>query len=127
MLIRRSDAAVLNAPVRTSAGTTYTARVASDGPLKYLAADGSVQIERRSIDVLKSIVDQLPGIELTVDHPDGMLRPGDGVTRVNGFPIERPEQAQTAFESLDVASELRVAYDREGEPREIVYRITDDP
>ena len=55
------------------------------------------------------------------------LRPGDVVTRVNGFPIERPEQAQTAFESLDVASELRVAYDREGEPREIVYRITDDP
>jgi hypothetical protein len=82
VLIRRSDAAVLNAPVRTSAGTTYTARVASDGPLKYLAADGSVQIERRSIDVLKSIVDQLPGIELTVDHPDGMLRPGDGVRRV---------------------------------------------
>ena len=54
------------------------------------------------------------------------LKPGDVVTRVNGFSIERPEQAQTAFESLQVASELRVSYDRDGEPREIVYSIVDD-
>jgi type II secretion system protein C len=54
------------------------------------------------------------------------LRPGDVVTGVNGFPIERPEQAQTAFESLEVASELRVAYERDGQPREIVYAIVDD-
>jgi type II secretion system protein C len=54
------------------------------------------------------------------------LRPGDVVTRVNGLPIERPEQAQTAFESLETASELRVSYDREGEARELVYAIADD-
>jgi type II secretory pathway component PulC len=54
------------------------------------------------------------------------LKPGDVVTRVNGFPIERPEQAQTAFESLEVASELRVSYERDGEPRELVYPIVDD-
>jgi type II secretory pathway component PulC len=54
------------------------------------------------------------------------LKPGDVVTRVNGFPIERPEQAQTAFESLEVASELRVSYERNGEPRELVYPIVDD-
>jgi S1-C subfamily serine protease len=53
------------------------------------------------------------------------LKPGDVVTAVNGFPIERPEQAQTAFESLDVASELRIAYERAGEPRELVYTIVD--
>jgi type II secretory pathway component PulC len=52
------------------------------------------------------------------------LRPGDVVTSVNGFPIERPEQAQAAFESLDVASELRVTYEREGRARELVYAIT---
>jgi len=52
------------------------------------------------------------------------LRPGDVVTSVNGFPIERPEQAQAAFDSLDVASELRVAYERDGQPRELVYAIT---
>jgi type II secretory pathway component PulC len=51
------------------------------------------------------------------------LRPGDVVTSVNGFPIERPEQAQVAFDSLQVASELRVAYERDGTPREIVYAI----
>jgi type II secretory pathway component PulC len=54
------------------------------------------------------------------------LKPGDVVTRVNGFPIERPEQAQTAFESLEVARELRVSYERAGEPHELVYPIVDD-
>jgi S1-C subfamily serine protease len=54
------------------------------------------------------------------------LKPGDVVTAVNGFPIERPEQAQDAFESLDVASELRVAYERDGKPRELVYAIASD-
>jgi type II secretory pathway component PulC len=54
------------------------------------------------------------------------LKPGDVITAVNGFPIERPEQALTAFESLDVASELRVTYDRDGQPRELAYSIADD-
>jgi S1-C subfamily serine protease len=54
------------------------------------------------------------------------LIPGDVVTGVNGFPIERPEQAQTAFDSLVVASELRVKYDRSGQERELVYSILDD-
>ena len=54
------------------------------------------------------------------------LMPGDVVTGVNGFPIERPEQAQTAFDSLVVASQLRIAYDRGGQERELVYSIVDD-
>jgi len=54
------------------------------------------------------------------------LKPGDVVTSVNGLPIERPDQAETAFESLEVASELRVALEREGQPRELVYPIVDD-
>ncbi|HLK40965.1 MAG TPA: serine protease [Polyangiaceae bacterium] len=54
------------------------------------------------------------------------LKPGDVVTSVNGLPIERPEQAQTAFDSLDVASELRVAFERDGHPQELVYAIVDD-
>ena len=53
------------------------------------------------------------------------IKPGDVVTSVNGFPIEHPEQALTAFESLDVASELRVAVERGGQPRELVYAIVD--
>jgi len=54
------------------------------------------------------------------------LKPGDVITSVNGLPIERPEQAQTAFESLEVSSELRVAYDRDGQPHELVFAIVDD-
>jgi S1-C subfamily serine protease len=53
------------------------------------------------------------------------LKPGDVVTTVNGFPIERPEQAQTVFDSLEVASELRVGVERSGQPRELVYTIVD--
>ena len=54
------------------------------------------------------------------------LRPGDVIVRVNGMPIEHPEEALEAFHSLDVASELRVAYERDGEARELSYRIVDD-
>jgi len=53
------------------------------------------------------------------------LRPGDIVTRVNGFPLARPEDAQQALESLQVASELRVRYERSGEVRELRYAIVD--
>ena len=55
------------------------------------------------------------------------LRPGDVVTRVNGFPLAHPEDAQQALESLDVASELRVRYERAGEVRELRYGIVDAP
>jgi type II secretory pathway component PulC len=54
------------------------------------------------------------------------LKPGDVVTSVNGLPIERPEQALRAFESLQSSSELRVSYERAGEPRELLYPIVDD-
>ena len=53
------------------------------------------------------------------------LKPGDVVTTVNGFPIEHPEQAQTVFDSLEVASELRVGVERSGQPHELVYTIVD--
>jgi len=54
------------------------------------------------------------------------LRPGDVVTRVNGFSIEHPEDAAEAFYSLRVASELRVEYERDGEPHELRFGIVDD-
>jgi type II secretion system protein C len=54
------------------------------------------------------------------------LKPGDVVTAVNGLPIERPGQAQNAFDSLEGARELRVSYERDGKPRELVYPIVDD-
>lgn len=54
------------------------------------------------------------------------LKPGDVVTRVNGFSVERPESAYEALQSLEVASELRVDYERNGEPRSMRYSIVDD-
>lgn len=54
------------------------------------------------------------------------LRPGDVVTRVNGLPIERPEQALEAFRSVEVSSEIRIDYEREGEPRALRYAIVED-
>ena len=54
------------------------------------------------------------------------LRPGDVVVRVNGFGIERPDDAMQAFGSLEVASELKVEYEREGQPRELHFEIVDD-
>jgi type II secretory pathway component PulC len=57
---------------------------------------------------------------------DGVdLAPGDVVVSVNGMPIERPEQALTVFDSLEVASELRVAFERGGQARELIYSIVD--
>ena len=53
------------------------------------------------------------------------LAPGDVVTAVNERPIERPEQAFAAFQSLAVAKELRVTYERAGARREIAYPIDD--
>ena len=55
------------------------------------------------------------------------LSPGDVVTRVNGKPIERPEQALNAFQGLAMDPQLRVAYERNGKPRELVYVIDDPP
>jgi hypothetical protein len=47
----------------------------------------------------------------------------DVVVRLNGQPIERPEQAQAAFESLRVASEISLDLMREGKPKKLRYRI----
>ncbi|HEY2513853.1 MAG TPA: hypothetical protein VGI39_23460 [Polyangiaceae bacterium] len=54
------------------------------------------------------------------------LHPGDVIVRVNGMPIEHPEEALEVFRSLDSASELRVEYERDGKPKELRYPIVND-
>jgi hypothetical protein len=54
------------------------------------------------------------------------LRPGDTVTRVNGKPIERPEQAIDVWEDLRSASKLVVDYRRDGEPLTLRFAIVDE-
>jgi len=53
------------------------------------------------------------------------LKPGDVVTSVNGLPIERDTEAFDAFQSLRTASELKVAYFRDGAERTLAYRIVE--
>jgi hypothetical protein len=54
------------------------------------------------------------------------LRPGDTVTRINGKPIERPEQAAAVWEDLRTASNLVVDYRREGEVHALRFAIVDE-
>ncbi|MGB5548196.1 MAG: hypothetical protein WBM74_16580, partial [Polyangiales bacterium] len=54
------------------------------------------------------------------------LRPGDTVTRINGRPIERPEQAIAVWEELRTASVLVVDYRRGGEPQALRFAIVDE-
>lgn len=55
------------------------------------------------------------------------LRPDDVITKVNGKSIETPEQLWDAWAALATAPELRVAYDRNGEARELVLPIEGPP
>jgi hypothetical protein len=54
------------------------------------------------------------------------LRPGDTVTRINGKPIERPEQAAAVWETLRTASNLVVEYRRNGEKHALRFAIVDE-
>jgi hypothetical protein len=64
---------------------------------------------------------ELRGPKGTWDGVD--LHVGDVVTLVNGFPIERDDQAMAAFRSLEVASEIRVSILRDGKPTELRLAI----
>jgi hypothetical protein len=54
------------------------------------------------------------------------LRPGDTVTRINGKPIERPEQAAAVWEDLRTASNLVVDYRRNAEAHTLRFTIVDE-
>lgn len=53
------------------------------------------------------------------------LKPGDTITRINGFRIERDHQAHQVFHSLAVASEIRVSLIRDQKAQEIRIAIVD--
>lgn len=53
------------------------------------------------------------------------LAAGDVVTRVNGHPIERPEQALAVWNGLRVASEIVVEYVRDDAVRELRVLVVD--
>ena len=55
------------------------------------------------------------------------VRPDDIVTRVNGKGVETPDQLWDAWTSLATATELRIAYERNGEGKEFVLPIAGEP
>ena len=48
------------------------------------------------------------------------------MTRINGKPIERPEQAIAVWEELRTASDLVVDYERNGEEHALQFAIVDE-
>jgi type II secretory pathway component PulC len=52
-----------------------------------------------------------------------VLRPGDTVTRVNGQPIERPEQFKALWDGMASATELVLDIQREGRASRLRYTI----
>lgn len=64
----------------------------------------------------------LPGEWTGID-----LHAGDVVTKVNGGALEKPDEFFEAWRSLATAKEIRVAYERDGAPREIVIPIVGEP
>lgn len=65
--------------------------------------------------------------ELPYDWQGIDLQPGDVVTSVNAMPIETPNDFWAAWTSLSVASELKIAYLRDGEPKELSIPIYGSP
>jgi general secretion pathway protein C len=51
------------------------------------------------------------------------LKPGDVVTKINGMPIEQPDQFIRVWESMRSATELAVAVERGGERRTLAWKI----
>jgi hypothetical protein len=62
-------------------------------------------------------------LELPSEWSSIDLKPGDVITLINGMPLEKPDDFFSAWSSLAVASDLRVAYDRSGASRELTYHI----
>jgi type II secretory pathway component PulC len=96
-----------------------------------LAAGPGVFLQKVSVDDHPVLADgKFHGFRIAALQADSFrgvdLKPGDVVTRIEGMPIEHPEEAIEAFNALQVASELRVDYERDGVPRMLRYRIVDD-
>ena len=54
------------------------------------------------------------------------VMPGDVILRVNGMPIEHPEEADAALRSLEKASSLKIEMERNGTPRTFELPIVED-
>ena len=99
-------------------------RVVEAGIGQWLA--GGAEVERK---IVKA---RFQGWEIRRLYPGDLcyqgidLRPADVVTRVNGKPIEKPEQAFDVLNSLRVAPDLVVDFLRAGQPQKLTLTIAND-
>lgn len=66
-------------------------------------------------------------LELPLSWKTLDLKPGDVVTRVNAMTLETPSDFFAAWTTLSVASELKVAYLRDGDEMEMSFPIDGSP
>jgi hypothetical protein len=68
---------------------------------------------------------RLVGLPEEWGHLD--LRPGDVVTRVNGLPLETPDEAWEAWKSVASQPEIKITLMRDGATRQLVIPIDGAP
>jgi S1-C subfamily serine protease len=132
---------------RATAGATSGAEAEAAEPPPETAIGGSGQIDRgmlgavleaglgrflQGVETEPALADgRFVGFRLLSLYPDDPrmanvgLERGDVITRVNGQPIERPEQALRVWDGLRVASELVIEYRRGEAEHELRFAIVD--
>jgi hypothetical protein len=66
-------------------------------------------------------------VGLPEEWKDIDLKPGDIVTRVNGLPLETPDQAWEAWKSVASSPELKISLVRDGAARQVTLPIDGPP
>jgi type II secretory pathway component PulC len=68
------------------------------------------------------------GWRIRAINPDWLVdvQPGDVITRVNGMPIEHPEEADAVLRSLEKAPSVKIEIERGGKAQILELPITDD-
>ncbi|HEY3807238.1 MAG TPA: DUF2213 domain-containing protein [Kofleriaceae bacterium] len=120
MRVKRSDAGTLGAPVKTSHGMRYEARVASTAPMTYRGGLGGGlgdHEEQRSVHELSRFVQQLPGAPVTLMHAEGMMKSGGSavvVGHVVDARLETVDGVPHAVATLEVTDPMGIKAVRAG-------------
>jgi hypothetical protein len=119
---------VAEAPARPAVPPGHLARVDVD---RVLTTQGPPWVLRRVISEEVMLANgKFSGwrlVGLPEEWRDIDIRPGDVVTRVNGLPIETPDQFWEAWKSVAGALELKISLMRDGAPRALVVPIDGAP
>jgi hypothetical protein len=123
-----SDAPVATAPARPVVPPGHLLRAEVD---QILVSQGPPWLLRR---ILSEEVMRADGkfagwrlVGLPEEWRDVDLKPGDIVSRVNGLPLETPDQFWEAWKSVAGAAEVKISLMRDGAARQVVLPIDGPP